>query len=146
MIQRSGRCVCGAIRYLCTGDPERVTICHCLWCQRRTGTAFGTEVVFREENVAFSGDPLSAYRHTSDESGRWLEIYFCPRCGSNLGLTLQAVPGIRTLPAGTFDDPGFVNAKQTKIRHVFIRTRRAWSDLTSDVEVYEQHFRPPDKS
>lgn len=142
-VQRSGRCVCGEVRFVCSGEPERVTICHCLWCQRRTGTAFGTEVVFQEHNVSFSGLPMAKYRHTSDESGRWLETYFCPRCGSNLGFTLESVPGFRTVPAGTFDDPGFLSTKRTKFRHVFVRTRREWSDLTSDVEVYERHFRPP---
>lgn len=141
-VERSGQCVCGAIRYVCTGEPERVTICHCLWCQRRTGTAFGAEAVFLEQNIDFSGIKASSYRHTSDESGRWLEIYFCPRCGSNLGLTLEAVPGIRTVPAGTFDDPEFLNAKLVKFRHVFARTRREWNDLTSNVEVHERHFRP----
>ena len=141
-IQRSGRCVCGSVRYVCAGEPERVTVCHCLWCQRRTGTAFGTEVVFQEQNVTFSGDAPASYRHTSDESGRWLEIYFCRRCGSNLGFTLQAVPGIRTVPAGTLDDATFLDLERVKFRHVFARTRRQWSELTSDVEVYEEHFRP----
>ena len=141
-IDRTGQCVCGSIRYVCTGEPERVTLCHCRWCQRRTGTAFGAEVVFQERNVTFTGLALASYRHTSDESGRWLEVYFCPRCGSNLGFTLEAVPGIRTVPAGTLDDPAFIEARAVKIRHVFARTRRAWSDLSSDVEVYERHFRP----
>lgn len=71
--QHSGGCVCGEVRFVCSGEPERVTICHCLWCQRRTGTAFGVEVVFRNQNVAFSGITESSYRHISDESGRWLE-------------------------------------------------------------------------
>jgi GrpB-like predicted nucleotidyltransferase (UPF0157 family) len=141
-VQRTGQCVCGAIRFVCVGEPERVTICHCLWCQRRTGTAFGTEVVFQQQNVVFSGIAASTYRHTSDESGRWLEVYFCPRCGCNLGFTLEAAPGVRTLPAGTFDDPTFLNARALRFRHVFARTRRVWGDLTSDVEVYERHFRP----
>jgi hypothetical protein len=141
-IERSGQCVCGSIRYVCVGDPERVTICHCLWCQRRTGTAFGTEVVYQQRAVTFSGVAPGTYRHTSDESGRWLESYFCPRCGSNLGFTLQAVPGVRTVPAGTFDDPSFLNAKDIRFRHVYARTRRCWAELTSDVEVHEKHFRP----
>jgi hypothetical protein len=136
-----GGCVCGSVRYTCTGEPERVTICHCLWCQRRTGTAFGTEVVFQGENVEFSGIEPASYRHVSDESGRWLETYFCARCGSNLGFTLQAAPGLRTVPAGTLDHPEWLNAKQTKFRHVFTRSRRAWSEVTSEVEAYEQHFR-----
>jgi hypothetical protein len=137
----SGGCVCGSVRYACTGDPERVTVCHCLWCQRRTGSAFGTEAVFKERNVSFSGIEPTRYRHVSDESGRWLEIYFCPRCGSNLGFTLQAVPGIRTVPAGTLDDTSSLSPKQTKFRHVFVRSRRDWSELTSEVEAYERHFR-----
>jgi hypothetical protein len=141
-IERSGQCVCGSVQFVCAGEPERVTVCHCLWCQRRTGTAFGTEAVFQEKNIAFSGIAASSYRHTSDESGRWLEIYFCPRCGSNLGFTLQAVPGVRTVPAGTFNDPTSLSAEHVKFRHVFTRTRRQWSEITSNVEAYEKHFRP----
>lgn len=141
-IQHSGQCVCGAVRYVCAGAPERVTVCHCLWCQRRTGTAFGTEVVFREQNIAFSGLALASYRHTSDESGRWLEVYFCPRCGSNLGFTLEAVPGVRTVPAGTLDDPAFLDPASVKFRHVFARSRRQWGEPGPDVDVHERHFRP----
>jgi hypothetical protein len=97
--------------------------------------------VFREESVKLSGIEPTRYRHVSDESGRWLDMYFCPQCGSNLGFTLQAVPGVRTVPAGTLDDPGLVNPKQMKVRHVFTRSRRTWAELTSDVEAYEHHFR-----
>jgi hypothetical protein len=69
------------------------------------------------------------------------DLRFCPRCGSNLGFTLQAVPGIRTVPAGTLDHPELLNPKQTKFRHVFTRSRRTWSEVTSEVEAYERHFR-----
>lgn len=141
-VQRSGQCVCGSVRYVCVGEPERVTVCHCLWCQRRTGSAFGTEVVYQEKNITFSEPAPASYRHASDESGRWIETYFCPRCGSNLGFTLQAVPGIRTVPAGTFDDSTFLDSKNVKFRHVFVRTRQQWGEFTSEVEVYEKHFRP----
>ena len=98
-------------------------------------------MVFREENISLSGIEPTSYRHVSDESGRWLNVYFCPRCGANLGFTLQAVPGVRTIPVGTLDDPELVNPKQTKIRHVFTRSRRTWAELTADVEAYERHFR-----
>ena len=50
-MQQSGGCVCGANRFMATGAPLRITICHCTWCQRRTGTAFGTEVVFDRSQV-----------------------------------------------------------------------------------------------
>jgi hypothetical protein len=143
-IERRGGCVCGSVRYVTQGEPERVTICHCRWCQRRTGTAFGTEVVFLETNVAFSGAPLLRYRHRSDESGRWLDSHFCGQCGTNLGLTLEAVPGIRSIPAGTYDDPAWLDPARTRFRHVFARTRRDWGDVTPLVEVHERHFRQSD--
>jgi hypothetical protein len=139
--EHSGGCVCGAVRFRTTGVPLRVTLCHCTWCQRRTGTAFGTEVVFNNGDVVFSGAPPTRYRHVSDESGRWLDVEFCARCGSNLGFTLEMAPGVRTIPAGTFDDPGFVGPGRLATRHVFTRSRRDWADISPLVETYEMHFR-----
>ena len=142
LLERKGGCVCGSIRFTATGEPLRVTLCHCLWCQRRTGTAFGTEVVFEAGQVTIIGATPSRYRHVSDESGRWLDVVFCPKCGTNLGFTLEAAPGLQTLPAGAFDDPSWIDADAQTFRHVFLRSRRAWPDLTPGVEQYERHFRP----
>jgi hypothetical protein len=136
-----GGCVCGGVRFKATGEPLRVTICHCRWCQRRTGTAFGVEVVYRTDQVEFTQGETTRYRHVSDESGRWLDIEFCGRCGTNMGFALEAVPGVRTLPAGAFDDPGWIRSERYKYRHVYLRSRRDWSDLGPTVEQYEQHFR-----
>ena len=57
--------------------------------------------------------------------------------------TLPSVsPRLRTLPAGAFDDPAWIAAERQPFRHVFVRSRRAWSELSPLVETYEQHFRP----
>jgi hypothetical protein len=138
----TARCVCGSVRLEASATPLRITVCHCRWCQRRTGTAFGTEVVFQDSDVSTLGQEPVRYRHHSDESGRWLDVFFCPKCGSNLGFTLEAVPGVRTIPAGTLDEPERLSESGIKVRHVFARTRRDWGDLNSEVEVYERHFRP----
>ena len=141
MAENAGGCVCGANRFKAIGDPRRVTICHCKWCQRRTGTAFGVEVVFNSDQVEIAGREITRYRHISDESGRWLDVEFCSRCGSNLGFTLEATPGLRTLPAGAFDDPEWIRAERYAFRHVYVRSRRDWSELSPDVQVFQQHFR-----
>ena len=133
--------MCGSIRFKATGEPLRVTICHCTWCQRRTGTAFGTEVVFESGQVSFTGETAAQYRHRSDESGRWLDLAFCRTCGTNLGFTLEAAPELRTLPAGAFDDPSWIAPEHIQTRHVFLRSRRRWSDLSPLVEQHERHFR-----
>jgi hypothetical protein len=140
-MNQEGRCVCGAVRFRTSNDPLRVSICHCTWCQRRTGTAFGVEVVFNAADVAFTGQTMARYRHVSDETGRWLDSHFCPVCGANLGLTLEAVPGIRSLPAGAFDDPTWIRPDRQKFRQIFLRSRRVWSDITPLVETHEGHFR-----
>jgi hypothetical protein len=70
-IEYSGRCVCNAVRFKAIGEPLRVTICHCKWCQRRTGTAFGVEIVFYDNQVQFTGAEISRYRQspTSPDGG-----------------------------------------------------------------------------
>ena len=67
-----GGCLCGAVRYKVTGDPLRSHVCHCTFCQRRTGSAAGLVAVFEGKNVEIQGGPLTTYEHRSDESGRWL--------------------------------------------------------------------------
>jgi hypothetical protein len=58
----AGGCLCGAVRYRTTGRPERTTACHCTFCQRLTGSAFGIWVTFRIDNVAFDGDARASLR------------------------------------------------------------------------------------
>ena len=81
------------------------------------------------------------HRHVSDESGRWLDQHFCGRCGTNIGITLEAVPGIRTIAAGTFDDPSWLEPEKYPFRYVYLRSAQSWSNLPDGVERYEAHFR-----
>nr|WP_298687727.1 GFA family protein [uncultured Dongia sp.] len=141
MAQHQGGCVCGAVRHLVDGNPERVTICHCTWCQRRTGSAFGVEAVFKIERVKIIGNTLRSYRHISDQSGRWLDQHFCGSCGTNLGLTLEAVPDIRSVAAGTFDDPAWLNPETIPFRHIYLRSTRGWADVPAGIEQHAEHFR-----
>jgi len=138
---KRGQCVCGEITFTVTGDPSRVTLCHCHWCQRRTGSAFGVEVVFDEDQININETSVTRYRHRSDESGRWLDQHFCARCGTNIGITLEAVPGIRTITAGAFDDPSWITADQFPRRYVYTESAQDWAEIPDDVERYEKHFR-----
>lgn len=140
-VLQEGGCVCNKIRYSISGSPLRVTICHCTWCQRRTGSAFGVELVFEKDQVVFHSDSVSVYRHVSDESSRWLDQQFCNTCGSNIGLTLEAVPSIQSISAGSLDDQNWSELTRLDRRHVFTRSARQWSVIPEDVEQYEQHFR-----
>ena len=135
-----GGCICGSVRFNCIGAPERVTVCHCLWCQRRTGSAYGVEVVYLKPNVTVAGASQQSHRHKSDESGRWLDMHFCEKCGTNLGLTLEIREDIRSLPAGIFDDPLWFENNDVEVRHVYMRSRREWVDPSVALHTYHNYF------
>ena len=98
-------CVCGAARLRASGPPVRAGVCHCTFCQRRTGSAFGIGVYFRDEDVVLLQGELKTYEHRSDASGRKLRMQFCPRCGTTVSWTLELLPGARAIAGGCFDDP-----------------------------------------
>ena len=51
MTTRHAACSCGALKLTTTGEPIRVSVCHCLACQRRTGSAFGYQARFPRDRV-----------------------------------------------------------------------------------------------
>ena len=102
----TGGCVCGALRYKTIGQPAVATICHCRFCQKRLASAFAVLATFPSESVEFTqGEPIEC-EHRSDESGRWLEMQFCARCGTTVAHTAQLRPGMTTIAATTFDELG----------------------------------------
>lgn len=139
---QEGGCMCGKVRYSISGNPLRATICHCRWCQRRSGSAFGVELVFTKEQITFQSDACTVYRHLSDESDRWIDQHFCNTCGTGIGLTLEAVPSIQSISAGSLDDQNWHALADLERRHVFVRSARQWSLIPDHDEQFEQHFRP----
>lgn len=129
-----GGCLCGAVRYRVEGDPVRSSVCHCTFCQRRTGSAFATAAFFPEERVTLTGDTLSEYEHVSDESQTWLRLGFCHQCGTTVGVTIERLPGARGVFVGTFDDPNWVKID----KHIWTRSAVKWMVFPPGVECHEK--------
>lgn len=129
-----GGCACGQARYRVRGQPIVVMACHCRFCQRRLGTAFALNAYFDEKDVEFTQGQLSRCEHRSDETGRWLKMEFCPRCGTTLTHTAEVRPGLRSIAVGTFDDPDWVKVE----RHIWVRSKRPWVSIPSGVAVFPQ--------
>lgn len=98
-------CRCGALTASCTGDPVRVSVCHCLECQRRSGSAFAAQVRFPEETVTLAG-PAASYDHAGG-SGRVATFLFCPTCGATIAWRNEGMEALVALPLGAFADPSF---------------------------------------
>ena len=73
MDQFTGGCLCGDVRIVATGEPNRVGICHCLDCRKHHGALFHASAIFPAAAVTVEGE-------TRDCAGR----HFCPRCGSSV--------------------------------------------------------------
>ena len=105
MTARKATCSCGRLTLIAEGESVRISMCHCLACQRRTGSVFGVQARFLEDSVTIEGDS-SRYIRTAD-SGNQITFHFCPACGSTLLYSIDDDPGIIAVPVGAFADPDF---------------------------------------
>src|SRR3954463_13613968 len=134
-----GGCRCGDVRYGTTAEPVRVTVCHCTFCQRITGSAFLVEPIFQREDVAFSGAPAQAYEHRSDTSGKRVTLRFCGRCGTTVCLELERFPDVLGLCGGTFDDPNWFDRGPERCRHIFTRSAQKGVVLPAGMQTFTEH-------
>jgi hypothetical protein len=102
---REAACSCGQLRLTAEGDPVRISMCHCLACQRRTGSAFGLQARFPADRVRVVGRH-SDYVRTSDW-GEERTFHFCPDCGATVFYVTATGPDVVAVPVGAFADPSF---------------------------------------
>ena len=105
-VVREGGCLCGEARYLVSGYPEPRGVCHCRYCQLRTGSAFAVLAYFKPENFSLKSGQLTHYGFTS-ESGKQWDINFCSKCGTTVYYQLEAWGDLIGIDSGTFDPPAF---------------------------------------
>ncbi len=103
---REGGCLCGEARYLVSGYPEPRGVCHCRYCQLRTGSAFAVLAYFKPENFSLKSGQLTHYRFTSESDKQW-DINFCSKCGTTVYYQLEAWGDLIGIDSGTFDPPSF---------------------------------------
>ena len=128
-----GGCACGAVRYRLTSDPLFVHCCHCLNCQRQTGSAFVINVLIEADRVELlAGDPQ---RVDVPRSRGKQKIWRCPAC--QIALYSQYTrPQVRFVRAGTLDDPASVAPDV----HIFTRSKLPWVTLPDSVPAFRVYY------
>ena len=116
MTIRKSSCNCGQLSVSYDGpDPERISLCQCYECQRRTGTVLSAQTRLPKENVTIQGESKTwsfpvegaepvTYR-SCDSAGA--TYHFCPDCGSTMYWDLAIAPGFIGAGVGGFTDPAF---------------------------------------
>jgi hypothetical protein len=123
MIIRHAACSCGQLYLTCEGEPVRVSMCHCLECQRRTGGAFGNQARFEKQQIKQISGNSTTFVRTSD-SGALVTFQFCPVCGSTVYWEAESFPGLVAIAVGAFADPAFPAPTYS----VFERRRHHWAE------------------
>jgi hypothetical protein len=133
-VPREGGCACGEVRYRLTSDPLFVHCCHCLNCQRQTGSAFVINLLIeadRAELLAGNPQPVDAPR----DDGSKQRIFRCPTCQVAV-FSEYGWPELLFVRGGTLDRPSEV----TPDVHIFTRTKLPWITLPDSVPAFEVYY------
>ena len=120
MATRTATCACAQLRVICSGEPDKVSLCHCLECQKRTGSTYGIGAFFPRKQVEASG-AFRTYRRGGD-SGFAVSFHFCPDCGSTVFWEPERRPDVVAVAVGSFADPTFPAPSQS----VYNERRHPW--------------------
>jgi hypothetical protein len=115
MKTRTATCRCGQLKATCEGEPVRVSVCHCLDCQKRTGSAFAAQARWPENQVIVTGE-AKTWQRVAD-SGHRATYRFCPNCGSTLTYVIEGWPGVIAVPLGAFADLDFPKPRFSVYEH-----------------------------
>jgi len=133
MSRRSASCSCGQLSLVAEGEPVRVSMCHCLACQRRTGSAFGFQARFPAERVRIEGRS-GEYVRVSDEEDLLAHTFsFCPERGATVFYRSADKPDLIAVPVGAFADATFPPPTVS----VYESRRHPWLTLPAAMEHHD---------
>src|SRR5919205_654833 len=131
---REGGCACGAVRYRLTSDPLFVHCCHCLNCQRQTGSAFVVNLLIEADRLELlAGEPKPV--EVPRDEGSTQRIYRCPTCQVAV-FSEYGGPVLRFVRGGTLDDPRSV----TPDVHIYARSKVPWLALPDSAPAFEAFY------
>jgi len=138
---RHGGCLCGSVRFQTTGEPARVAVCHCRYCQLRTGSAFGITVVFPTKFITIYSGSFDTYTYQT-ENDTDLKIKRCTECGTSVFWELEAerFKGMTATAGGTFDPP--MPWTQVDVEF-FTRSKAPFCSINAEESFAESpHYKP----
>ena len=139
MTSHEGGCLCGDVRYATSKAPSRVTVCHCRFCQKATGSAYMVEPIFDATDFCVLSGTPSVFEKTSEGSGKVVRVHFCRTCGTKLWLSFERFPEIVGVYAGTFDDPCWFQMEPQTSKHIFLGVARGDTVIPAGIPTYVEH-------
>lgn len=120
-VMLKGSCLCGAVKYVVNGDPQRFYHCHCSRCRKSSGTGHATNLFLSNAKLEFtSGEPLLK-QFKVPEAKRFTR-QFCSNCGSSVARFVPEINGV-VIPAGSLDSEIPIKPQA----RIFWESRADWS-------------------
>jgi hypothetical protein len=133
-VPREGGCACGAVRYRLTSEPLFTHCCHCLNCQRQTGSAFAINLLIESDRVQLlAGEPQPVEVPRDDGSKQ--RIFRCPECQVAV-FSEYGRPEVKFVRAGTLDEPSGIEPDV----HIFTKSKLSWVALPDSVPAFDVYY------
>lgn len=130
----TGRCLCGGVTYSVDAEPVWQGICHCSNCQRQTASAFSTVVGVPSKALTVEGSSLASFKTVSEGFQSTTERRFCSTCGSPIYSTIESMPEVAFLKAGTIDDISWFEPTA----EIWTSSAQPWTPQFEGVTRYER--------
>ncbi len=128
----SGKCLCGKVNYTIKEEPLKMAQCHCLDCQRSSGTGHLSLAFFSKDKVSIEGETSSFTTQADD--GPEITRHFCPDCGSRLYGTNNVNTGLISISVGCLDDHSWFTPQAI----VYNKRKPAWDCMDTSLPTFEE--------
>jgi len=135
----NGGCLCGAIRYTIDAPITGLRACHCINCQKHTGSGDSVNAVVPTDKFRITKGATRKYDDSATRSGRTLSRHFCENCGSPIYSQRNPNPGFVVVRAGTLDDKSGLKI----VGNIWTSTAAAWSHIDPSTECHPENLPPP---
>ena len=134
---QSGGCLCGAVKYE-FDKPNLISAhhCHCIDCQKSTGSGKATIFVLPSEAIQMEGK--LKFHSTPTASGRNMSRGFCEECGSPVLSFIEEMPAVKFVKAGSLDDSSWLKIDSS----FYSSSAYSWSPIDEDILSFTHN---PDK-
>ena len=131
MTSRTASCSCGQLRIQVDGEPVGGGICHCLACQRRTGSVFAALASFPAPFKVYG--IATEYLRIGDQGASFI-FRFCPICGTTVFHTEVGHDDSVAVAVGAFADPTFPAPRLS----VYDSRRHPWVALPHGTTAFDK--------
>lgn len=132
MTVRIASCSCGQLTATVSDNPLDVCVCHCLACQRRTGSVFSAQARFDVRSVVIKGEAKQFVR--VGDAGSTFIFAFCPDCGATVHYAEKGDDDFVAIPVGAFADPAFPMPEIS----VYGKRKHSWVSLPDNIKLWRE--------